>query len=102
MLLHKIFRRERYIWFKKNSVAIEKASIDYNKCAATNFLNKVTEKDEKFNTAKYIRIQVWSKRYAAQFRSLYVFPLLIQNFFQDVELKKSHRKGSIDGLLGKR
>lgn len=37
MLLHKIFRRERYIWFKKNSVAIEKASIDYNKCAATNF-----------------------------------------------------------------
>ena len=32
-----------------------------------NFLHEVTEKDEKLNTAKYIRIQVWSERYAHNF-----------------------------------
>ena len=65
-------------------------------------LEKVVEKAEEINVAKYDKIVVWSDGCSAQCRSRFVFRLLTQDFFDGVELtwnynEKSHGKGPMDG-----
>ena len=68
-------------------------------------LEKVVEKAEEINVAKYDKIIVWSDGCSAQFRFHYVFRLLKQDFFDGVELtwnynEKGRGKGPMDDVGG--
>ena len=90
---------------KIDSIVVVNESKEHNRAVALTCLEKVLEKAEEINVAKYDKIIVQSDGCSAQFHSRFVFRLLTQDFFDGVELtwnfnEKSHGKGLMDGVGG--
>ena len=90
---------------KKDSIVVVNESKEHNRAVALACLEKVVEKAEEINVAKYDKIVVWSDGCSTQCRSRFVFRLLTQDFFDGVELtwnynEKSYGKGPMDGVGG--
>ena len=90
---------------KKDSIVVISENKDYDRAAAITCVKKVIEKAEEINAASYNKIYIWSDGCSAQFRSRFVFRLLTENLFDNVELiwnynEKIHGKGPMDGVGG--
>ena len=81
---------------KKDSIVVVNEIKERNRAVALACLEKVVEKAEEINVAKYDRIVVWSDGCSTQCRSRFVFRLLTQDFFDGVELTWNYNEKAME------